>query len=338
MGALPLLGAIGALLIAAEPNATASERFEFTQVEMVVPIKIVLYAPDEEQAEEAAQAAFARILQLNGIMSDYDQNSELRRLGETSGHGKAVPVSPELWQVLSHAQTLSARSQGAFDVTVGPMVQLWRRARRQRELPSDERMTAARPLVGYRLLRLDPQHRAVELLEPGMRLDLGGIAKGYAADEALEVLAKRGIRSALIDAGGDVVLGDAPPGKPGWRIGVARLEVDGPPSHVLVLSRAAIATSGDRWQYVEIGGTRYSHLVDPRTGLGLTDHSSVTVVAPDGITADGLASAVSVLGPEEGLKLIEDTPGVEALIVRAPEGKIEKYESTGWRELGGNGD
>jgi len=337
-GMMPLLVALGALPITAQGNAAASERFEFTEVEMAVPIRIVLYTCGEENAQEAAQAAFARIRQLNGIMSDYDATSELRRLCATSGGGKAVPVSPELWCVLHHAQALSARSHGAFDVTVGPMVRLWRRARRQRELPSEERMEAARPLVGYRLIRFDPTRRAVELLKPGMRLDLGGIAKGYAADEALRVLAKRGIPSALIDAGGDIVLGEAPPGKPGWRIGVARLEVDGPPSQVLVLSRAAIATSGDRWQYVEIDGTRYSHLVDPRTGLGLTDHSSVTVVAPDGITADGLASAVSVLGPEAGLKLIEDTPGTEALIVRAPEGVVEKHESTGWRELRGIGE
>jgi len=338
MGTLPLLGTLGALLIAAEGNVAAGDRFEFTQVEMAVPIRIVLYAADRQQAEAAAQAAFVRIRQLNDIMSDYDEASELRRLCQTAGGGHDVPVSPELWQVLQHAQTLSARSGGAFDVTVGPLVRLWRRARRQKELPSDQRLSDARPLVGYRLVRLDPRHRAVELLKPGVRLDLGGIAKGYAADEALGVLAKRGIRSALIDAGGDIVLGDAPPGRPGWRIGVARLEADGPPSHVLVLSRAAVATSGDRWQYVEIGGKRYSHIVDPHTGLGLTDHSSVTVVAADGITADGLASAVSVLGPKEGLKLIEDTPGAEALIVRVPEKKMEKYESAGWRGLGANAD
>ena len=163
-----------------------------------------------------------------------------------------------------------------------------------------------------------------------MQLDLGGIAKGYAVDEALAVLAAADVTRALVDAGGDMRLGDPPPGKPGWRIGVAPLEADGPPSRRLSLSGVAVASSGDAWQYIEIDGTRYSHIVDPRTGLALTDHSSVTVVAPDGITADALASAVSVLGPEQGLKLIDATPGTAALIVRAPHGKVEMYRSRRW--------
>ena len=147
------------------------------------------------------------------------------------------------------------------------------------------------------------------------------------------MLRRHGITRALIDAGGDIGLGQPPPDRPGWVIGVAPLERDAPPSRYLWLSCLAIATSGDTWQYVEIDGKRYSHLVDPRTGLGLTDHSSVTVIAPDCITADGLASAVSVLGPEKGLKLIEETPGAAAFILRAPEGRIETYESRRWREF-----
>ena len=300
---------------------------------MAVPVKIVLYAPDAATATRAAKAALARIHQLNSILSDYDPKSELRRLCDTAAAGNGVPVSDDLWRVLHHARTASRSSDGAFDVTVGPVVRLWRRARRRRTLPSPERLDSARLLVDYRLVRLDPKRHAVELLKPGMRLDLGGIAKGYALDEALRVLKKTGTNRAMIDAGGDIVLGDPPPGRPGWRIGVAPLEADGPPSRVLVLSDVAVATSGDRWQFVEIGGRRYSHIVDPRTGMALTDHGSVTVVAPDGITADALASAVSVLGPEKGLKLIESTPGAAAFIVRAPEGKIETYQSSGWKKL-----
>ncbi len=324
---------LGVGISAAAAGEPGSDRFQFTRTEMAVPIKIVLYAPDGAAASRAAEAAFSRIRQLNAILSDYDPESELRRLGSASAEGKAVTVSEDLWRVLSQAQALSRRSGGAFDATVGPVVRLWRRARRQRHLPSPERLQPARELVGYRLVRLDSRRRAVELLKPGMRLDLGGIAKGYAVDEALAVLQKRGLSRALIDAGGDIALGDPPPGKRGWRIGIARLEADGPPSRIVLLSRAAIATSGDTWQYVEIGGRRYSHIVDPRTGLGLTDHSSVTVVAPKGIVADGLASAVSVLGPQQGLKLIENTPGAAALIVRAPQGKVETHESSRWKDL-----
>ncbi len=300
---------------------------------MAVPIKIVLYAPDQQQADRAAAAALQRIRQLNAVMSDYDPASELRQLCSHSGPGKPIEVSDDLWKVLVRAQYFARQSDGAFDVTIGPLVRLWRRARRQRRLPSPERMAEARPLVGYRLLRLDPEHRTVELLREGMRLDLGGIAKGYAVDEALRTLRRLGITRALVDAGGDVALGEAPPGKPGWLIGIAALERGGKPSRCLWLERAAIATSGDMWQYVEIGGRRYSHIVDPRTGMALTDHSGVTVVAPDCTTADALASTLSVLGPQKGLELIETMPNTAALILRAPSGTVEVYESRRWKLL-----
>jgi len=309
------------------------ERFQFTRTEMAVPVKIVLYAPDGAAASRAADAAFSRIHQLNGILSDYDPESELRRLGSAAAEGKAVPVSEDLWRVLSAAQTLSQRSGGAFDVTVGPVVRLWRRARRNQQMPSPERLQAARELVGYQLLRLDPNRHAVELLKPGMSLDVGGIAKGYASDEALAVLRELGIARALVATAGDISLGDPPPGKTGWRIGIAQLQPDQPPSRIVLLSRMAVSTSGDAWQYVEIAGRRYSHIVDPRTGLGLTVRSGVTVVAPNGMLADGLATTVSVLGPQKGLKLIEDTPGAAALVVRAPQGKVETHESSRWKDL-----
>lgn len=331
MAVLATLCLLAGRILAAPPDESALTRFEYSRVEMAVPVKMVLYAADEATAAAAADAAFARIRQLNGILSDYDPESELRRLCDSGGEGKAVGVGEELWYVLTRAQDLSERSGGAFDVTVGPVVRLWRRARRRHEMPSAERLEAARELVGYGLVRLDPKQLAVELAKPGMRLDLGGIAKGYAADEALAVLRERGVGRALIDAGGDIRLGDPPPDKRGWLIGMAPLERDARPSRYLWLSKVAIATSGDTWQYVEIGGRRYSHLVDPRTGLGLTDHSSVTVIAPDCITADSLASAASVLGPKRGLKLIDDTPDAAALIVRAPKDTVEVHESCRWK-------
>ena len=182
-------------------------------------------------------------------------------------------------------------------------------------------------------MRLDAEHRAVELLKPGMLLDLGGIAKGFAVDEGLAVLRKRGITRAMIHAGGDIGLGDPPPDKPGWTVGIAPLEPAARPSVFLSLSRCAVAASGDMWQYVVIGGKRYSHIVDPRTGMGLTDHSTVSIVGPDGMTADALATAVSVLGPQQGLRLIEDTPGTAAFIARAPSGKVETYQSSRWKDL-----
>jgi thiamine biosynthesis lipoprotein len=146
-------------------------------------------------------------------------------------------------------------------------------------------------------------------------------------------LQKHGIDRALINAGGDLIAGDPPPEREGWRLGVAPLQPDQPPSRLLVLANCGVATSGDAWQYVELEGQRYSHIVDPRTGIGLTRRSSVTVVARDGMVGDGLASAISVLGPEKGLRLVEQYPDAACRILTVQEGKPVEHTSKGWSRL-----
>lgn len=321
---------------AAPPTADKPSltRFQFSEVEMGVPFTLTFYAAGEKVANKAAQEVFARLKVLNGIYSDYDSQSELSRLAASSREGEAVRVSPELWKVLAAAQQLSKKTEGAFDITVGPYVRLWRRARRNGEMPSSQRMSEARAAVGFGHLRLVPEARTVELLRPKMRLDLGGIAKGEAVDEALRVLARHGIDRALVDAGGDLAVGAAPPDRPGWRVALAPLDPKQPPTEYLLLTDAAVATSGDAIQFVEIDGQRYSHIVDPHTGLGLTQRSSVTIVAPNCRTADSLASAVSVLGPERGLALVNELAGVEAFVVTAEEDNLPKpHASKGWQAL-----
>jgi len=295
---------------------------------MGVPFRIVLYAPDAASAQAAAAAAFKRIRELNDLLSDYDPESELSRLSQTGGSGQAVKVSPDLWRVLERSQALAKRTGGAFDVTVGPCVNLWRRARRIRQLPPEAALAEARAAVGYEKLRLEPQRRTARLLAPHMKLDLGGIAKGYATDEALKVLRSHGVKRALVSGGGDMTLGDPPPDRKGWRIEIAPLDVpQAPPKQFVLLANVGLATSGDVFQYVEIGGQRYSHIIDPRTGAGLTDHSLVTVIARDCLTADSLATAASVLGPQAGLVLVEQTRGAAAYIVRKPAEAIEAFKS-----------
>jgi thiamine biosynthesis lipoprotein len=300
------------------------ERFSYTEPHMGTRFKIILYAPDEATAQRAAKAAFARIAALDGIMSDYRETSELMQLCRKAATGP-VRVREDLFDVLSRAQELSIRSDGAFDVTVGPVVRLWRQARQARRLPDPEELAQARKLVSYTNVYLDRRTHSVELLRRGMLLDLGGIAKGYAADAAVAVLKKQGIDRALVAAGGDIVASGPPPGADGWSVGIAPLEdPDRKPARSLPLRDAAVSTSGDAEQFVEIDGKRYSHIVDPRTGIGLVGRSSVTVLAPNGTTSDGLATAVSVLGPERGLALIEATDGAAAYIVR----KTAKGEET----------
>lgn len=303
-------------------------RFEFTRAEMGLPFRIVLYTSDEKIAADAAEAAFARIKQLNDRLSDYDSDSELSKLSQTSGKNQSVPVSDDLWRVLKRSHETAEQSGGAFDITVGPVVNLWRKARREKRLPDRDRLAEARARVGYGNIVLDDSTHSARLLVTDMRLDLGAIAKGYAADEALKVLSAHGVTRALVTGGGDMAAADPPPGKKGWRIEVAPLDItNSPPARFVLLRNRGLATSGDLFQFLEIDGKRYSHIVDPHTGIGLTDHSLVTVTAKDGITADALSTAVSVLGPADGIRLVERTPGAAAHIVRQPNGRLETAES-----------
>ena len=298
---------------AAEPPLT---RFEFSQPHMGTQFRIVLYAPDAALAARASNDAFERIARLDDTMSDYRSGSELMSLCHHAG-GPPVAASEDLFRVLEKSQELAARSRGAFDITAAPVIHLWRRARRRRELPDKKELAQARRWCGYKLLRLDAKARTAQLLKPGMLLDLGGIAKGYAADEALKVLAGHGITRALVAAGGDIAVAAPPPDQPGWRIGIAPLESpEQPPTRFLMLHDAGVSTSGDAEQHVEIGGVRYSHIIDPRTGRALKGRSSVTVVAPDATTSDSLATALSVLGPKRARTLLHATPGTAALILR----------------------
>ena len=308
------------------------KRYEFSQVEMGVPFKIVLYAADEALAKRATEAAFARVTELNRILSDYDERSELSRLSAGSPQAAPVAVSKPLWCVLERAQALAAESDGAFDVTVGPLVRLWRRARREHELPTPERLAAALDCVGYRNLELDPARRAVRLAKGHMRLDVGGIGVGYAVDEALAVLKAHGIERAMIDASGDIGAADPPPDAEGWSIGLVGADPAAAPTEFLTLANAAVANSGDAFQHVEIDGVRYSHIVDPHTGLGLVDRSSVTVYAADCITADSLSTAISVLGPQRGSELAGKHRAA-VRIVRQPADKVLVDESPSWQRL-----
>jgi thiamine biosynthesis lipoprotein len=297
---------LGALCL----QATPLHRYQYSQIAMGVQVTITVYAPDRATAERACAAAFERIAELEQIMSDYRPDSELMRLCARAG-GPPVRVSEELYFVLKRARELSQRTEGAFDVTVGPLVQLWRRARRTGQFPTERELQEANRCVGYEKVVLNDAERTVQLLVPGMRLDLGGIAKGYALDCALKVLQRQGIRHALLEAGGDMVAGLAPPGTAGWRI---KIENAPPERQWVYLAQGAISSSGDTEQYVIHEGKRYSHIVDPHTGWGLTTRVAATVIAHDGITSDSLATALCVLGKERGMRLIRAVPGARAYI------------------------
>jgi thiamine biosynthesis lipoprotein len=310
------------------------KRFEFTQTHMGSEFKVVLYCAEEQAASVASQSAFARIAELDQELSDYDPESELMRLCDRAGMGP-VKVGEDLFRVLEASQVMSARSDGAFDASVGPLVHLWRRARRTRKLPDAHKLAEARERVGYQNIHMDSRARTVDLARPGMKLDLGGIAKGFAAQEALKTLQTRGIRRALVAGAGDIAVGDPPPGREGWTIAVAPLgsKAEGQEGRFILLKNAAVSSSGDAERYVEIDGKRYAHIVDPRTGLGIVNRAGVTVVAADGTTADALDTAVYVLGPERGLPLVENVEGAAALFVKQESDGVKTYPSKRWQAI-----
>jgi hypothetical protein len=193
------------------------QRFEYIRPQMGLPFRLVLYATNEAHARSAAAAAYARVEQLNALLSDYDSDSELSQLSFSSGHGTNVPISADLALLLQKSQRLARETDGAFDVTVGPIVNLWRKARREQRLPRPDLLAAARRRVGWNLVHLGSNPNTARLDVDGMRLDLGAIAKGYAVDEALKVLERHGIRSALVAGGGDLAVSAAPPGRAAGR-------------------------------------------------------------------------------------------------------------------------
>lgn len=315
---------------ASEP---ALQRFQFSHPAMGTLFSITCYAENTNQASRAAADAFKRIDALEDIMSDYQADSELMLLCEKPS-GRPVPVSADLFAVLERAQKVSELSDGAFDVTVGPYVRLWRFARKKKVLPTQAELRAAAPSVGYKKLHLDKHARTVTLLVPNMRLDLGGIAKGLAADEALQVLKGRGVNRALVAASGDIAIGDSPPEKRGWTVGISAIDAhDHETTTNVMLANAGISTSGDTEQFIEIGGKRYSHIIDPTTGLGLTNRIQATVIARDATTTDAMATTVCVLGPKRGIAAIEKTPHAAALILTKDEVRHETFVSQRFKQF-----
>ena len=298
-----LIFSLGLFFIALGQALGQAERHEFSRPLMGMAFRIVVYAKAKPLAKRASDAAFDRVAVLNKIMSDYDPSSELSKLSDLAGSGKAARISDDLYRVLDAGQALATNSAGAFDVTAGAATQLWRRARRLKRMPPEYVIENARKASGYRALKLDEDAKTAELTKPGVRLDLGGIAKGYALDEALKVLHKHGLRQALVSAGGDIAAGDAPSGKPGWKIALLGLKEDAAAEFIWV-SNGAVATSGDLFQVLELDGKRHSHIVDPRTARAITEQRLVHVLAPTAMQADSLATAISVLGHKDGMRLV----------------------------------
>jgi len=291
------------------------EVYKETRLLMDTIVNISIGGAGGESARSAAALAFEEIARVEALLSSYRPESEISRLN-AAGTSGPVQVSEEAFALLMRGEEIRAASGGAFDVTVGPMVELWAFDEGGR-VPADEEIDTALASVGGSLLEFDGAARTVRFLAPGMKIDLGAIGKGYAVDRAAEVLKAAGINSAIIDAGGDIRLLGSRPGKDFWRIRVKHPRKVSRPLVDLDLAETAIVTSGDYERFFMVGETRYHHILDPRTGMPARLCQSVTVVAPDTAGADAYATAAFVLGPEEGLRYLRSLPGVEGIIVDA---------------------
>jgi thiamine biosynthesis lipoprotein len=304
-------------------SAAQQNRYAYSMQKMGSPFNIVLYADTKQMADSVAQESFKLVDSINLVCSDYDSSSELFKL-RYAAVGKSIKVSPILLELFCTAHKAYKDADGSFDITVGPLSRLWRSARKSQQFPTNAAINEARNRVGFNKLQIDSNAQTITFLQSKMQLDMGAIAKGYAADKVLALLQSHGITTALVDAGGDMVAFGIPPQKKGWTIGI---NVPGQQEKLLerklVLSNKAVATSGDAFQFMVHEGKRYGHIIDPRTGYGVTFQRNVTVVAPTATTADWLATACSILTLEQ-VKILAKKYKSEVLITTLQNGRIQK--------------
>jgi len=295
-----------------------SNLFQYHQVSMGTVVEISIVGEDEEAAKKATLQAFQEIKRIEQLMSPWIESSDVFRINQSAGK-EWVKVSQETLKVIKEAKEISELSEGGFDITVGPLTQLWRMAREKGVPPLAEELKQKLDLVDFRNVMVDEEGK-VFLKKRGMAIDLGGIAKGYAVDRAFELLNSLGYKNLIVNAGGDLRVGGSKLDQP-WAIGIQDPRSSQKMMARVSVSNAAIATSGDYEKFFMYQGKRYHHIFNPKDGLPPEECQSVTIICKEGMVADALATAVFVLGPGKGYALCQKLKGVDCLIVDK-EGKI----------------
>jgi thiamine biosynthesis lipoprotein len=294
-------------------------------------VNISLPSSQDAHKNGVIQKAFRKMEELESLVSKYNRESEIALINRLKVDDKIL-LSDETFSVLKKAIDLSEMTQGAFDITISPLVDLWSSYKESDTIPGRDEVERARLKVGYKNIILDANGH-LRLASEDTDIDLSGIAKGYVVDEATKILKENGVKSGLIDAGGDIYCFGAGPSKKGWRIGI-RNPREASLLGTLTLSDKAVATSGDYQRFYIKKKTRYSHIIDPRSGYPVSElPMSVTVIAPDCATADGLATAISVMGPRDGLRLAEELKDIEAIIVSKDDDFLKIDFTSGAREF-----
>ncbi len=309
------------------------KKYVFEEPKMGSVVSITLFASDSLAAREAAYRAFSRIDEINLALSDYSEQSETWQLNAGQPDGW-VTVGPDLLKTLLISRQVADATNGAFDPAIGNIVQLWRRARRRQELPSAEALSEARSNGGIGSIAIDTARSRIKLEVKGVRLDFGGIGKGYAMDEALKVLQENGMRRAIVSASSSIAVGAPPADKPVWEFTLS----NGPAgeqglSETISCNNCFIASSGDLYQYMELDGQRYSHIIDPSTGMALTNGAFSIVTAPSATLADAYATAFCVMDRQQVIDFVKAHPGVEAKVWKMEGGKVRSWESARFENL-----
>lgn len=307
--------------VIARPEGAKQSPYREARFLMGTLVEVEIHGAPREKVQAAAAKAFAAIQRIDELMSSYKETSEISLINR-DGHLRPVPVSDETFFVLKRALEFSRLTDGAFDVTVGPLVRLWGFFRKEGyRVPTDTEIAATRAQCGWEKVILDVQNKTVRLGQEGMEIDLGGIAKGYAVDQALEALRRERVKRAKVNAGGQIGFLDFSRTGKKWEVGIEDPRHPDQISKWIEVGEEAVATSAATQNYFEVNGKRYGHILDPRTGWPAQSKVlSVTVVAPSGIDADALSTALFVLGPEKGIPLAKKL-GAQAIYILEDENK-----------------
>ena len=290
------------------------------------PFQIIFYHTDSVEASHVASESYALVDSLNLVFSDYDRESEISLLAAHAGK-QPQKISNALFDVMMLSLEAEQKSRQTFTVYTGALTKLWRNARRESRFPAKKKVRQALRLSSKKHFKFFPNDSLLIIAGKGASMDFGGIVKGYAAQKVIDLLQANNIDHALVDAGGDIVMGDPPPDKEGWSVGVNLPGEDAElAEHRLLIKNKAVATSGNMYQYIEHGGKKYSHIINPKTGYGITEQRQVTVIANDGATADWLATACSILPISKALKLAE-SEDASLLILELKNGTILAHSS-----------
>jgi thiamine biosynthesis lipoprotein len=321
-------------LIAGYTGYTQPKRYEFVENKMASPFTIVFYHTDSSEAHQFAANAFHIVDSLAAIFTDYDPDSELNRFCASAADTATYhSISPALFDILLLSKRAHAISKGSFDISIGRLTKLWRAARQSDQWPTKEEVAAAQELTGMKYLQLDPKTGMARMLKAGIQLDLGGIAQGYIGDKVMRFLLAQGITAALVDVSGDITARGNPPGKAGWVVAINTPHHEAEWLHEhLLLKDHSVTTSGDLYQFMEHEGKRYSHILHPKTGYGITKRLSVTVIAKDPVVADWLTKSISLLSHKKAKRLARKLEA-DFLVAEFKEEQLHFRHSRGFEEF-----